>query len=216
MPDKASILKRIEEIGIVAVVRAETAEQVKGAVKALIDGGISAVEITFTVPNAIEMIRRTKAEYGDDVLLGAGTVLSPANVAGAIGAGAQYIVSPHTSPDIIRLCNEIGVPVMPGAMTPSEVVTAWTAGADIVKLFPGEFLGPKYIKALRAPLPDVRLMPTGGVSADNAADWLAAGATALGAGGSLVDKNALKTGQFEIITEKAREFIRAIQSYRNR
>jgi 2-dehydro-3-deoxyphosphogluconate aldolase/(4S)-4-hydroxy-2-oxoglutarate aldolase len=208
------ILKEIERIGIVAVVRAETAEQVKGAVKALLEGGISAVEITFTVPNAIEMIRQTKKEYGECVLLGAGTVLSPANAAGAMGAGAQYIVSPHTNADIIRLCNKEGIAVMPGAMTPTEVVTAWSAGADIVKLFPAEFLGPKYVKALRAPLPDVRLMPTGGVSPENVAEWLAAGATALGAGGNLVDKNALKTGKFEVITQRAREFVTAVQNYR--
>lgn len=215
MPGHArKLLEHIIDLGVVAVVRAENQEQVRGAVKALKEGGITAIEITFTVPNALEMIRLTREEYGDSILLGAGTVITPSDAAAAIAAGASYIVSPNTNPEIIQLCNVEGILVMPGAMTPSEVVTAWRAGADMVKIFPAEILGPAFIKALRAPLPDVPLMPTGGVSPENAAEWLAAGATALGAGGSLVDKKALATGRYEIITDRARQFIRAIRAYR--
>ncbi|MBI2191435.1 MAG: bifunctional 4-hydroxy-2-oxoglutarate aldolase/2-dehydro-3-deoxy-phosphogluconate aldolase [Planctomycetes bacterium] len=210
------ILDQIIEVGIIAVVRAETKEQVRGAVRALKEGGIPAIEITFTVPNAVEMIRLMHAEYGESILLGAGTVITPADAAAAIAAGAAYIVSPNTSQEIIHFCRGEGVPVMPGAMTPSEIVSAWSAGADLIKIFPAEILGPAFIKAIRAPLPDVRLMPTGGVTAENAAEWLAAGATALAAGGSLVDKKALASGRFEIITDKARQFVQAIQAYRKK
>ena len=212
--ESVKIIEQIESLGIVAVVRTETAEQVKGAVKALLAGGINTVEITFTVPRAVEMLAETKKEYGDDVLLGAGTVTTPSNAAAAIGAGAQYVVSPNTNPDIIHLCCVEGIAVMPGAMTPSEVVIGWQAGAQMIKIFPGDILGPKYIKLLRAPLPDVRLMPTGGVSIENVGEWLEAGANAVGVGGKLVDKEAMKTGQFEVITEKSKQFLDAIRSYR--
>lgn len=212
---REEVLQKIIENGIVAVIRAETPEQVKGAVKALKDGGVLSMEITFTVPNAVEMIRQTHEAYGNEILLGAGTVTTPSDAAAAITAGARYIVSPNTNPEIIRLCNVLEAPVMPGAMTPTEVLNAWQAGADIVKVFPAEVLGPRYIKALRGPYPDIRLMPTGGVTAENAGEWLAVGCTVLAAGSSLVDKQAMATGEFEIISDKARQFIKAVQDFRN-
>jgi 2-dehydro-3-deoxyphosphogluconate aldolase/(4S)-4-hydroxy-2-oxoglutarate aldolase len=217
MPDnRKETLKHIIDCGIVAVVRAENATQVHGAVRALQEGGVDCIEITFTVPNAVQMIRSCRETYGDSILLGAGTVLTPSDAAAAIAAGACYIVSPNTNREIIQLCNGGKVAVMPGAMTPTEVVLAAQAGADMVKIFPAEILGPAYIKALRAPLPDIPLMPTGGVTAENVGEWLAAGATAVAAGGSLVDKKALSSGNFGVITEKARQFLRGIQQYRNR
>ncbi|MDP6113834.1 MAG: bifunctional 4-hydroxy-2-oxoglutarate aldolase/2-dehydro-3-deoxy-phosphogluconate aldolase [Planctomycetota bacterium] len=212
---KQEVIGQISELGIVAVVRTETAEQVKGVVNALLEGGVIAIEITFTVPNAVEMIRQTRHEYGDDILLGAGTVTTPSNAVAAIGAGAQYIISPNTNLEIIKLCNELDIAAMPGAMTPTEVVSAWQAGADTIKIFPAEILGPRYIKLLKAPLPNVPLMPTGGVVPDNVGEWLAAGSVAVGVGSALVDKQALATGEFGIITEKAKEFLSAIQAYRD-
>ncbi|MDA0839221.1 MAG: bifunctional 4-hydroxy-2-oxoglutarate aldolase/2-dehydro-3-deoxy-phosphogluconate aldolase [Planctomycetota bacterium] len=211
---KDEIVSRIKELGIVAVVRTETAEQVKGVVKALLEGGVTAIEITFTVPNAVEMIRQTRNEYGNKILLGAGTVTTPSDAAAAIGAGAEYVISPNTNREIIMLCNAFDIAVMPGAMTPTEVVSAWQAGADVIKIFPAEILGPRYIKLLKAPLPNVPLMPTGGVSPANVGEWLAAGSVAVGVGSALVDKQALATGNFGIITERAREFISAIHAYR--
>jgi 2-dehydro-3-deoxyphosphogluconate aldolase/(4S)-4-hydroxy-2-oxoglutarate aldolase len=212
---KDEVVSQIKELGIVAVVRTETAEQVKGVVSALLEGGVTAIEITFTVPNAVEMIRQTRNEYGDDILLGAGTVTTPSDAAAAIGAGAEYIISPNTNLEIIKLCRELDVAAMPGAMTPTEVVSAWQAGADTIKIFPAEILGPRYIKLLKAPLPNIPLMPTGGVIPGNVGEWFAAGSVAVGVGSALVDKQALATGDFGIIADKAKEFISAIQAYRD-
>jgi 2-dehydro-3-deoxyphosphogluconate aldolase/(4S)-4-hydroxy-2-oxoglutarate aldolase len=179
---------------------------------ALLAGGVSAIEITFTVPKAPEVIATVKRGYGDKVMLGAGTVTDPKRAEEAIAAGARYIVAPNTSLDVIRLCHERDVAVMPGAFTPTEIAAAWQAGADCVKLFPAELGGIPYLKAIRAPLPEVPIMPTGGVDVDNAAEWLRAGAIALGVGSSLVRKDALASGNYALITDTAKRFLAAIAS----
>jgi 2-dehydro-3-deoxyphosphogluconate aldolase/(4S)-4-hydroxy-2-oxoglutarate aldolase len=213
MSQRQDVMTRVRELGIVAVVRS-TAEQVEPTVRALLDGGVDVIEITFSVPNAPEMIAMVKREFGDRVLLGAGTVRDAAKAADAIDAGARYIVAPNTDFDVIALCAERDVAVAPGAFTPTEVENAWRAGADVVKLFPAGAVGIPYLKALRAPMPDIPIMPTGGVTVDNAADWLRAGAVALGVGSKLVLKDALAAGEYGRITETARKFLAAIAQAR--
>jgi len=209
MSQRENVMMWIRKHRLVAVVRSTT-EQVRPIVDALLDGGVCCIEITFTVPNAADVIAMVKKGYADRVILGAGTVTDPKRAAEAIEAGARYIVAPNTNFDVMRLCAERDVAVMPGAFTPTEIATAWHAGADCVKLFPASLGGIPYLKAIRAPLPEVPLMPTGGVNADNAADWLRAGAVALGVGSALVRKDALASGNYALITETARRFVAAI------
>jgi len=209
MSQREDVMARIRELKLVAVVRS-TAEQVEPIFNALLDGGVECIEITFSVPKAPEMIAMAKARFGDRALLGAGTVRDKQKAIDAIAAGARFVVAPNTDFDVIRLCNERDVPVAPGAFTPTEVQNAWNAGADCVKVFPAGVVGIPYLKALRAPMPDIPLMPTGGVDVDNAADWLRAGAVALGVGGKLVRKDALADGNYGLITETARRFMAAI------
>src|SRR4051794_1717386 len=211
---RESTLKRILEGGIVAVVRAESGESLARAVRALADGGVTAAEITFTVPDAIEVIREVRREVGDAVVLGAGTVLDPETARAALLAGAEYIVAPSLNLDVIRLCRRYDKVVMPGALTPTEVVAAWEAGADVVKIFPADLGGPPYLKALRGPLPQVRLMPTGGVDLDTAEDFLKAGACCLGAGGSLVDSKAVAANDFARIRDLATRFSAIVRRFR--
>jgi 2-dehydro-3-deoxyphosphogluconate aldolase/(4S)-4-hydroxy-2-oxoglutarate aldolase len=208
-------LERILNCGIVAVVRADSGEKLAHVVKALAEGGVTAAEITFTVPDAIEVIRRVRAEVGDSVVLGAGTVLDPETARQAILAGAEYIVAPSLNLDVVRLCRRYSKPVMPGAMTPTEIVTAWEAGADIVKVFPAHVVGgPDYLRAIKAPLPQIRLMPTGGVDLTTAADFLKAGACCLGVGGSLVEAKAVAAGDFDRIRDLAARYVGIVQKHR--
>ena len=209
MLQREEVMARIRTLRLVAVVRS-TAEQAIPIVEALLDGGVWVIEITFSVPNAPEVIATVRRRFGERVLLGAGTVVDAQRAAEAIGAGARYIVAPNTNLDVIRLCHQRDVAAMPGAFTPTEITAAWQAGADCVKLFPAEFLGIAYLKAIRAPLPDVPIMPTGGVDVENAADWLRAGAVALGVGSNLVRKDAIASGNYRLITETAEKFIAAI------
>jgi len=209
-------LSRLKEFVIAAVVRSDDTGKALAAVQACYDGGVKLIEITFTVPEPIETIVAVEEKFGDSVLLGAGTVLGAVNAAAAVEAGAKFIVSPVTEPDVIKLCNEKDIPVMPGAMTPTEIYQAWRAGADIVKVFPASHLGPKYFRALKAPLPQIPIMPTGGVSAANVADWLAAGAEVLPVGGALVDKQALKDGRLHVIKKNAEELMAAVKEFRGR
>jgi 2-dehydro-3-deoxyphosphogluconate aldolase/(4S)-4-hydroxy-2-oxoglutarate aldolase len=212
--DKAQVLERIRSVGLVPVVRARSAEEAAQAADAIQAGGVSILEITMTVPGAVEVIREV-AGRGQGALVGAGTVLDPESARACIDAGARFIVSPSLNPDTIRLCNEAGVAVLPGALTPTEVVTAWRAGADLVKVFPaGAVGGPSYIKALKAPLPQIDLVPTGGVNLKTAADFIRNGAAALGVGADLVDVQALRRGEPERLTEKAREYVRVVQEAR--
>ena len=211
---RSETLSRLKELVIAAVVRADDTDKALAAVQACYDGGVKIIEITFTVPEPIKTLEAVDEKFGDSVLLGAGTVLGVDNAAAAIDAGAKFIVSPVTEPCVIELCNEKDVPVMPGALTPTEIYSAWRAGADVVKVFPASLFGPKYFKALKAPLPQVPIMPTGGVSTATVADWLAAGAEVLPVGGALVDKQAMNDGRFDVITNNARELMAAVEEFR--
>jgi len=209
-----STLKRILDGGIVAVVRAESGASLVKVVRALAEGGVTAAEITFTVPDAIEVIRQVRKEVGDAVALGAGTVLDTETARLALLAGAEYIVSPVVNVEVIRLCRRYDKAIMPGAFTPTEVLTAWEAGADIVKVFPADVGGPAYLKALRGPLPQVRVMPTGGVDLNTAEAFLKAGACCLGVGGSLVDPKLVAGGDFARIRELAGQFAAIVRKFR--
>jgi 2-dehydro-3-deoxyphosphogluconate aldolase/(4S)-4-hydroxy-2-oxoglutarate aldolase len=209
-----STLKRVLECGIVAVVRAESGEQLAEVVEALADGGVTAAEITFTVPDATEVIRVVRKRLGDRVVLGAGTVLDPETARAALLAGAEFLVSPTVNTEVIRLCRRYDKAIMPGAFTPTEVLTAWEAGADVVKIFPAEVGGPSYLKALRGPLPQVRVMPTGGVDLDTAESFLRAGACCLGVGSSLVEPAAVRAGDFGRIRALAEQYVAIVRSFR--
>jgi 2-dehydro-3-deoxyphosphogluconate aldolase/(4S)-4-hydroxy-2-oxoglutarate aldolase len=213
--DKSEISSRLTAIGIIPVVRAVSTDMARRAVAAILKGGISVLEITMTVPGAVRMIEALRSEIDPEVIIGAGTVLDAKTAQECIDAGAQFIVSPALDLQTIALCGQQGIVVMPGALTPSEVVTAWTAGADFVKVFPaGAVGGASYIKALKAPLPQVKIVPTGGVSLQTAAAFIKAGAEALGVGGDLVDVQALREERDELITERARVFIEIVQQAR--
>ena len=211
--DKERILNQIVEGGLVAVVRAESSGQALKIADACLKGGVAAIEITFTVPGAAEVIRDLARIYTNgEIILGAGTVMDAETARIAILAGARYVVSPYLNLDTVKLCNRYRVPCMPGAMTIKEVVEAMEAGADIIKIFPGELFGPQIIKSIRGPIPYARLMPTGGVSLDNVGEWIKAGAVAVGAGSSLT--KGAGTGYYEAITRTAREFLTRIRAAR--
>jgi len=209
---KLEIIQKILDSGIVAVVRTETAEKAKKIVEAVKAGGINTIEVTMSVPRAISVIGEIANFKGNDMILGVGTVLDAETARAAILAGAEYVVSPHLNPEVVKMCNRYQVPCMPGAMTIKEIVEAMELGADIVKLFPGEILGPRAIKAIMGPLPQAPLMPTGGVSLENVEDWIKAGAVAVGVGGSLT--KGAKTGDYEAVTQMARQFVEKIQNAR--
>lgn len=210
---KGEILTQIEDSGLVAVVRAENADQAKRITEAAMKGGAAAIEITYTVPGATEVIRELNAEFGEDLIVGAGTVLDPETARIAILAGAKYVVSPYLDEETARLCNRYQIPYMPGVMTIKDVVKGLECGAEVLKVFPGELMGPKVIKAIKGPIPQANLMPTGGVSIENVGDWIRAGAVAVGAGGSLIGKPEIEG--YEKITERARQFMEQIQIARN-
>ncbi len=203
---KSEQLSRVLETGIVAVIRARSGELLVDVAEALLAGGVDALEVTFTVPKAVQVLERVLDKLGDRVLLGAGTVLDTETARAALLAGAEFIVSPATNRDVIAMCQRYDKLVMPGALTPTEVVAAWEAGADIVKIFPSDLTGPKYLKALHGPLPQVLLLPTGGVDLNTAAEFLRCGACALGIGGSLVEKSAVDSGDFARIESLARQY----------
>lgn len=204
------ILNRLIKEKIVAVVRLDSGDQLIKVAEALKAGGISAIEFTIPTPNSLEMIKQAAVHFGDDVLMGAGTVLDPETARAAILSGAQFIVTPALNPKTITLCRRYGKPIIPGALTPTEILTAWEAGADMVKVFPADIMGPEYLKAVLAPLPQIRLVPTGGVSSDNAAEFIKAGATALGVGGKLVSKAAVAKGEWAAITAEAKKLVQAV------
>jgi len=199
----------------VAIVRTDDATKASRIVEACAEGGVAAIEITFTVPGAAVVIEELAKRYpARQIALGAGTVLDPETARIAILAGAQFLVSPSLSTDTARLCNRYQIPYLPGAGTIREIVEAMESGADIIKIFPGETLGPAFVKAAKAPLPQASLMPTGGVSVDNAAEWIKAGSVALGVGGNLT--GGAKTGDFKSITDLARRFIAAVAEARGK
>ena len=211
--DKEVVLQKIRDVGLVAVVRAENADSARRIAEACLEGGVAALEITFTVPGAKEVIADLARTYQNgEIILGAGTVMDPETARISILEGAQYVVSPYLNLYTVRLCNRYRIPCMPGCMSVKEVVEAMEAGADIIKIFPGELFGPKIIKAISGPVPQARMMPTGGVTADNVAEWIRAGAVAVGAGSSLT--GGAKTGDYGEITRVARTFIQNIQAAR--
>lgn len=215
MTDKAAVIQTIRDIGIIPVVRAQSSDEAMKAIDAIRAGGISILEITMTVPGAVAVIEEVSQRYGSEALVGAGTVLDGETARACILAGARFVVSPSLNLETIEVCRRYGVAVMPGALTPTEVVQAWSAGADFVKVFPaGAVGGASYIKSLKAPLPQIELVPTGGVSLKTAADFIKAGASALGVGADLVDVKAIREGQANLITERAREFVRIVAEAR--
>lgn len=211
--DKEQIITKITDVGVVAVVRANSSEQAMKIADACIEGGIPAIELTFTVPHADKVIADLAAKYTHgEIILGAGTVMDPETARIAILAGAQFIVSPYFNPETVKLCNRYRVACMPGAMTIKEIVSAMESGADIVKVFPGDLFGPKIIKDVRGPIPYAKLMPTGGVDVSNVAEWVKAGAVAVGTGSSLTKGAA--TGDYKAVAEKAKEFVAAVKAAR--
>ncbi len=212
---KSQTLERIREVGLIPVLRARSHDEALAIALAVERGGVPVLEITMTVPGAIEVIRQLIDKCGVRVLVGAGTVLDPESARLCILAGAQFVVSPSLNISTIEMCHRYAIPVFPGALTPTEVVTAWEAGADAVKVFPCSALGgASYLKALKAPLPQIELIPTGGVSLSTAEQFLAAGAFALGVGGDLIDAAAIAAGKLEQITESARKYTEIVQKFR--
>lgn len=209
------VVRRIKEIGVVPVVRANSAEEAMKAVEAIKAGGVPILEITMTVPGAIKVIEKLADKFGDEIVLGAGTVLDPETARNCILAGATFVVSPALNIATIELCRRYSIPICPGALTPTEVVTAWQAGADFVKVFPCSAMGgASYIKGLKAPLPQVELIPTGGVNLNTAADFIKAGSSALGIGADLVDLKALRSGNTQKITDAAIQFVQIVKDAR--
>jgi 2-dehydro-3-deoxyphosphogluconate aldolase/(4S)-4-hydroxy-2-oxoglutarate aldolase len=211
---KEADLKRVLDCGIVAVIRSPDSQQLVEVASALADGGVTVIEITMSVPDALDVLRRVRQALGERVLLGAGTVLDPETARAVLLAGAEYIVAPTVNLDVIRLCQRYDKLVMPGAFTPTEILTAWEAGADIVKVFPADVVGPAFFKAMRGPLPHIRLMPTGGVDLDSAASFLRAGACCLGVGGQLVEPKAVAERNFDRIRDLARKYVSIVRQVR--
>jgi len=213
--NKSEVLNKIRAIGVVPVVRASSADEALRVVDAIREGGVPVLEITMTVPGAVQVIEEIVKRHGNDVLVGAGTVLDPETARACILAGAQFVVSPALNLDTIEMCRRYSIGIMPGALTPTEVITAWQAGADVVKVFPcGAMGGASYLKSLKAPFPQVELIPTGGVSLKTAADFIAAGAMALGVGADLVDTKAIKEGNPSKVTEAARQYVEIVRQAR--
>ena len=214
--NKQDVLRKIAEVGLVPVVRAPSADEAMKVVDAIREGGVPVLEITMTVPGAIGVMEQVARCFGADVVLGAGTVLDAETARACILAGARFVVSPALNLGTIEMCRRYSVAVIPGALTPTEVVAAWSAGADVVKIFPcGALGGASYIKSLKAPLPQVDMIPTGGVSVKTAADFIKAGSMALGVGADLVDTAAIRDGNAKFVTEKAREYVRLVQEARS-
>lgn len=204
--DKQTVIQKIKDVGVVAVVRANGADEAKKITEACMKGGVNAIELTFTVPKAHKVIDELSQYYKDDeIILGAGTVLDAESARIAILSGAQYIVSPYYDENTIRLCNRYAVPCMPGCMTIHDVIKSLEMGCDIIKLFPGDAFGPGMVKAIKGPVPQANIMPTGGVDADNVTEWIKAGVVAVGAGSSLT--KGAKTGDYDLICETAKKFV---------
>src|ERR1043166_5077509 len=213
--NKAEVIKQIKDTGLIPVVRATSADEAMRAIDAIREGGVSVLEITMTVPGAVGVIEQLTKRYGRDVLVGAGTVLDAETARACMLSGAQFVVSPALNLETIECCRRYGVAVMPGALTPTEVVQAWTAGADFVKIFPaGALGGASYLKALKAPLPHIELVPPGGVSLRTGAAFIKAGASAVGVGADLVDLKAIRDGQASVITERAKQFVQIVREAR--
>ena len=213
--EKRHIFNRMIDEGLIPVVRVSSAQEAMDVAEALKAGGCSFIEITMSVQGAIDVIKELTEKYKDEIIMGAGTILDPETGRAALLAGAQFIVSPTLNIDLIHLVHRYGAVVIPGAMTPTEILSAWNAGADMVKVFPAAQLGgPDYLKALKGPFPQILLVPTGGVNLQNTGAFIKAGASAVGAGGELVDKKAVKEKKFHVITENTRAFLKTIREAR--
>jgi 2-dehydro-3-deoxyphosphogluconate aldolase/(4S)-4-hydroxy-2-oxoglutarate aldolase len=208
-------LKLIRETGIIAIMRAQSSDQLIAAADAIRAGGVRVIEVTMTTPGALSVITAATKKYGNEVLFGAGTVLDPETARAAILAGAGFIVAPTLNLDVIRLCNRYSVPVMPGCLTPTEMLTAWEAGADMIKLFPADVGGPDLIKAILAPLPQLQIVPVGGVDLNTAAAFIRKGAVALGVGGSLINQKLLDSGDMAELSRRATAFIDEVKKGRS-
>lgn len=196
-------IQQISELGVVAVIRLQDAAKVSRVIEAIRAGGVKAIEITMTVPHAVAMIRSLAANLPPDVLLGAGTVTDPQTAEKVMNAGAHFVVSPVLNLDMIGVCHAADIAVLPGCYTPTEIFAAWNSGADAIKIFPATSLGPKYLKDIAGPFPQIKMMPTGGVTIDNVGEWIAAGAMAVGIGSDLLDKKAIDQEEYAILTERA-------------
>jgi 2-dehydro-3-deoxyphosphogluconate aldolase/(4S)-4-hydroxy-2-oxoglutarate aldolase len=212
--EKWEKLKLISETGVIAIMRAKSSDQLISAAEAIFSGGVRVIEVTMNTPGALDVISEASKRFGKDVLFGAGTVLDPESARAAILAGAGFIVAPTLKIEVISLCNRYGIPVIPGCLTPTEMLTAWEAGADMVKLFPAEFGGPDLVKAILAPLPQLKIVPVGGVDLNTAAAFIRSGAAALGVGGSLVSQKLLDAADWPELTRRAAAFIQEIQQGR--
>ncbi|GAB4460808.1 MAG: bifunctional 4-hydroxy-2-oxoglutarate aldolase/2-dehydro-3-deoxy-phosphogluconate aldolase [Armatimonadaceae bacterium] len=212
---KAEIIQRMLEPGVIAVIRADSSEQLLDVAKALQMGGVTAMEVTMTTPNALEVIKAVKAEMGSGILMGVGTILDAETARMALLAGAEYVVTPVMKPEIIQLCNRYSKPIVSGAYTPTEALTAHEAGADFIKIFPADSLGPGYIKAIKAPLPQLEIIPTGGVDVETTPEFIKAGCAAVAAGSSLVSKEILKNKDWDKLSETARAFVVAVAGARS-
>jgi len=214
--DRFESLRLVRDSGVIAIMRTQNSEQLLRAADAIREGGVCAIEVTMTTPGALSIIESAVARYDQGVLFGAGTVLDTETARAAILAGAQFVVSPTLDVQMLEICRRYSVLVFPGAFTPTEILTAWQAGADMVKVFPAGFGGPQFIKAVKAPLPQVELVPVGGVSVDNVADFVRAGAAAVGVGGALINQKLLDTGDFAALTERARRLVEAVENGREK
>ena len=208
-------LNSIKEKGVVAIMRANNSDHLLIAADAIKAGGVNAIEVTMTTPDALDVIKKATTKYGDDVIFGIGSVLDSETARAAILAGAQFVVCPTLDLKTIAICKRYSVPVMPGAYTPTEVLTAWQAGADMVKIFPASVGGPGFIKALKGPLPQIKLVPVGGVSLDNTADFIRAGAETVGVGGSLINQKLLQAKEFDAIADNARRYCEEVERGRS-
>ena len=211
---RAGVVDAIGRLGVVAVIRMRDARKLRAVVEALAEGGVRAIEVTMTVPDAVALIKELAGGLPEGFLLGAGTVLDADTARRVIDAGARFVVSPVFRPAMIEACHERDVVAAPGCFSPTEILAAHDAGADIVKVFPATALGPTFIKDVRAPLPQVKLMPTGGVSLENAGDWIRAGAIAVGVGSALLDAKAIEIGQMDAITANARRIVASVAAAR--
>jgi 2-dehydro-3-deoxyphosphogluconate aldolase/(4S)-4-hydroxy-2-oxoglutarate aldolase len=208
--DKREMMELIQKTGVIAIMRAKSSDQLLAAADAIKAGGVQVIEVTMTTPGALDVIRQATKRYGADVLFGVGSVLDPESARAAILAGAQFVVSPTLNLKTIEICHRYAIPVVPGAYTPTEILTAWEAGADMVKVFPASVGGPAYLKAVKAPLPQISLVPVGGVNLDTTADFIRAGADAVGVGSALVSQKLLEAGDFATLTERARRLCQEV------
>jgi 2-dehydro-3-deoxyphosphogluconate aldolase / (4S)-4-hydroxy-2-oxoglutarate aldolase len=211
---RLSVVQGIEHTGVVAVIRMKEADKLRHVIDALLEGGVVSLELTMTVPGAIGLIEQLAKNLPGEFLLGAGTVLDAETARQVILAGAKYIVAPVLNLDTIKMCHRYDVAAMPGCFTPTEILTAWEAGADVIKVFPATALGPGYFKDVRAPMPQIRMMPTGGVTLANAGEWIKAGAVAIGVGSALVDTNAIDAGNYAQIAANARHLVESVRAAR--